>query len=285
MTISCSCSTHITSVSSSSCRTTRRSLERARGHPRPGRNAGTGILSSRGGVSARRPFPRTVALRALAMSAELDRLCARCGVELEYWDLWGNRRHASDSTKLRLLQAMGVPIDAAENAGAALAALEQAAWREVLAPVKVARAGAPVRSGDRRSRRPRGERIRLDPRARKRGTHCRHAAAGCAARSRAGGNRRRSARPREFPADSPPALRVSPLHAARRGEAGRHDTDSSSARVAATSRQFSPMAGACGARRSSSTPCVRNATGASATSATWSRSRHSLPARARGSWG
>ncbi len=78
------------------------------------------------------------------MSAELDRLCARCGVELEYWDLWGNRRYASDSTKLRLLQAMGVPIDAAENAGAALAALEQAAWREALAPVKVARAGAPV---------------------------------------------------------------------------------------------------------------------------------------------
>ena len=82
------------------------------------------------------------------MSAELDRLCTRCGVELEYWDLWGNRRYASDSTKLRLLQAMGVPIDAAENAGAALAALEQAAWREALAPVKVARAGAPV---DRRS--------------------------------------------------------------------------------------------------------------------------------------
>ena len=75
------------------------------------------------------------------MSEELDRLCARCGVEIEYTDLWGNRRLASAATKLELLRAMGIAVDAAADAGAALAAIEASAWREVLAPVKVARAG------------------------------------------------------------------------------------------------------------------------------------------------
>ena len=76
------------------------------------------------------------------MSGELDRLCARCGVEIEYSDLWGNRRHASDATKLGLLKAMGVPLETAADAGAALAGIEENAWREVLPPVRVTRAGA-----------------------------------------------------------------------------------------------------------------------------------------------
>ena len=76
------------------------------------------------------------------MSGELDRLCARCGVEVEYSDLWGNRRHPGDATKVRVLKAMGVSLDSAADAGAALAEIESRAWRTVLPPVKVARAGA-----------------------------------------------------------------------------------------------------------------------------------------------
>jgi (1->4)-alpha-D-glucan 1-alpha-D-glucosylmutase len=76
------------------------------------------------------------------MSGELDRLCARCGVELEYSDLWGNRRRASEAAKVGLLKAMGVPIETAADAGAALAGIEESAWREVLPPVRVARVGA-----------------------------------------------------------------------------------------------------------------------------------------------
>jgi (1->4)-alpha-D-glucan 1-alpha-D-glucosylmutase len=74
------------------------------------------------------------------MSGELDRLCARCGIEVEYSDLWGNRRGAGDATKVRLLKAMGVRLDCAADAGAALAQIEEDAWRKVLPPVKVARA-------------------------------------------------------------------------------------------------------------------------------------------------
>src|SRR5215831_7918293 len=75
--------------------------------------------------------------------SELDRLCARCGVELDYSDLWGNRRNASDATKLRVLRALGVVLDSAASAGAALAELENAAWHTILPPVKVVRAGTP----------------------------------------------------------------------------------------------------------------------------------------------
>jgi (1->4)-alpha-D-glucan 1-alpha-D-glucosylmutase len=76
------------------------------------------------------------------MSGDLDRLCARCGVAIEYSDLWGNRCRASDTTRIRVLQAMGVALDSAADAGAALAAIEDTAWREILPPVKVARADA-----------------------------------------------------------------------------------------------------------------------------------------------
>src|SRR5215813_3387365 len=77
---------------------------------------------------------------------DLERLCAKCGVEIEYFDLWGQRRRAPESTKIRLQQAMGVAIHDARGAAAALAEIENGAWRNVLPPVKVVREGeAPPR--------------------------------------------------------------------------------------------------------------------------------------------
>src|SRR5688572_11267897 len=73
-------------------------------------------------------------------SAPLDRLCAKCGIAVEYSDIWGQRRRAPDATKIRLLQAMGFAIQAADparDADAALASIEEREWQEVLAPVTI----------------------------------------------------------------------------------------------------------------------------------------------------
>ncbi len=77
------------------------------------------------------------------MSADnsLDRLCAKCGIESEYSDIWGQSRRAPESTKLRLLRAMGVHINGAEGAAAALTEVEDREWSKALPPVKILRAG------------------------------------------------------------------------------------------------------------------------------------------------
>jgi (1->4)-alpha-D-glucan 1-alpha-D-glucosylmutase len=74
------------------------------------------------------------------MSA-LDQLCAKCGIEPAYWDIWGNERRASDETRLALLNAMGVRIAGPAEAEAALRAIEDDEWRSVLPPVQVTRHG------------------------------------------------------------------------------------------------------------------------------------------------
>ncbi|MCC7486243.1 MAG: 4-alpha-glucanotransferase [Burkholderiales bacterium] len=76
------------------------------------------------------------------MSDALDRLCEYCGIEIAYHDLWGKYRPAPERTKLMLLDAMGVTLGSADDAPAALAGAEARAWRPVLPPAKVVRAGA-----------------------------------------------------------------------------------------------------------------------------------------------
>lgn len=75
-------------------------------------------------------------------AALLDRLCARCGIDLEYWDAWGQRYAPSESAKLALLRAMGIPIDNAAHAGAALEELERREWALALPPATVRRSGS-----------------------------------------------------------------------------------------------------------------------------------------------
>src|SRR5262245_13257212 len=74
----------------------------------------------------------------------LDRLCAQCGVEAEYHDIWGQRRRPSDAIRLQLLRAMGVAVESAADAASALALIEERDWARTLPPVKVVREGAPA---------------------------------------------------------------------------------------------------------------------------------------------
>ena len=69
----------------------------------------------------------------------LDRLAERCGILSEYIDIWGRAHRATDATKRALLSAMHVAAATDAEAEAALAALERAEWRRVLAPVVVLR--------------------------------------------------------------------------------------------------------------------------------------------------
>lgn len=73
------------------------------------------------------------------MTDALERLAARCGIAVEYDDIW-NRRHAtSDSTRTALLATMHLPPDA--DAAALLQTIEDDEWRRPLPPVAVVRAG------------------------------------------------------------------------------------------------------------------------------------------------
>ncbi|HYW92292.1 MAG TPA: malto-oligosyltrehalose synthase [Gammaproteobacteria bacterium] len=80
------------------------------------------------------------------MNAEdlLERL-ARChGIEPAYHDIWGNQHATSAETARALLRAMGVPADDPAAMRAALAVAGERPWREVLDPVLVTSADAPL---------------------------------------------------------------------------------------------------------------------------------------------
>jgi (1->4)-alpha-D-glucan 1-alpha-D-glucosylmutase len=68
---------------------------------------------------------------------DLDRLCERYHIALEYEDIWGRRHHASAQTRRALLAAMGVSTESEEAVGEALAQAEAADWRRLLPPVRV----------------------------------------------------------------------------------------------------------------------------------------------------
>lgn len=69
----------------------------------------------------------------------LDALAARCGIEAEYWDIFGHRHEVSDKTKLALLRAMHFDIAEDDEASvqAALDAWEDDRWLRGLPPVLV----------------------------------------------------------------------------------------------------------------------------------------------------
>jgi 4-alpha-glucanotransferase len=70
----------------------------------------------------------------------LDRLAALAGVEPDYWDIWGNHHPVGEAAKRDILAALGFPADNDATTAAAIAALEEAAWRRMLPPVVVVHA-------------------------------------------------------------------------------------------------------------------------------------------------
>ncbi|MGE5026987.1 MAG: malto-oligosyltrehalose synthase, partial [Betaproteobacteria bacterium] len=69
----------------------------------------------------------------------LDRLCALCGIETEYTDIWGRHRAVSARTKRALLAAMGIRAGSGSQLEAALEELEGRPWRRPLPPALVVR--------------------------------------------------------------------------------------------------------------------------------------------------
>src|SRR5690349_23415369 len=67
----------------------------------------------------------------------IDQLAARLGIEERFKDAQGEIRETSADTRLRLLVAMGIHAADEEEAGAALAALEDDEWRRSLPAVRV----------------------------------------------------------------------------------------------------------------------------------------------------
>lgn len=73
------------------------------------------------------------------MSTLLDLLCQRCGLLLQYRDIWGDAQLPSDAAKRALLAAMGMPAETDELIFAALDVLDRRAWERPLPPVQVVR--------------------------------------------------------------------------------------------------------------------------------------------------
>lgn len=71
--------------------------------------------------------------------SRLDRLCALCGIFLEYTDIWGKRHPVSPRTQRTLLGAMGIAAESDAAVGQALKSLQNAPWRRALPPVMVLR--------------------------------------------------------------------------------------------------------------------------------------------------
>jgi 4-alpha-glucanotransferase len=88
--------------------------------------------------------PRGKGSGLVSETSPLDRLAEHYGIVPAYTDNWGRRREVSDATRRALLAAMGVPVASDGELRSSLERLEAEAWGEVLPPVAVLRAGAPL---------------------------------------------------------------------------------------------------------------------------------------------
>ncbi len=83
--------------------------------------------------------------------AKVAELAVRCGVQLEYPDIWGNRHGVTLETQMALLGAMGM-LDGETSVETALAELDGRPWQTILEPVLVTPLGKPstivMRIGD-----------------------------------------------------------------------------------------------------------------------------------------
>lgn len=74
-------------------------------------------------------------------SRPIDMLCELFGIDLEYWDIWGERHEVSDETKRVLLGSMGVPLGDDGEIEAAIKAKIEEPWRRTIEPVLVVTEG------------------------------------------------------------------------------------------------------------------------------------------------
>jgi 4-alpha-glucanotransferase len=70
----------------------------------------------------------------------LDALAVRCGIALDYYDIWGNRHTISGQTKRAILAAMGLRVATIEELQQELSASEDDPWRHLCDVVLVRRA-------------------------------------------------------------------------------------------------------------------------------------------------
>ena len=77
----------------------------------------------------------------LPASESLKQLAEAHGVSTEYWDYHGNLASPSSATLRAVLAALGVSINSEEEIGRALREVEDAPWRQALAPTVVTRGG------------------------------------------------------------------------------------------------------------------------------------------------
>jgi len=75
---------------------------------------------------------------------QLHKLARLYGIQLAYYDVEGNRRHASPEALIKVLQAMGAPIEGLNEVPDALAARRDFLYNRFVGPVLVAWEGAPA---------------------------------------------------------------------------------------------------------------------------------------------
>lgn len=69
----------------------------------------------------------------------LEQLCGLCGIQTDYFDIWGNRRAVSRETLVALLGAMGIGVNVEHDIGRALGDWQARQAQALLPPVKVVR--------------------------------------------------------------------------------------------------------------------------------------------------
>src|SRR5579871_1461806 len=67
----------------------------------------------------------------------LDRAAVVCGIEPEFWDIWGRRHATTQEAKQVILRAMGVAAENAESLAESLAARTRREWERLLPPTVV----------------------------------------------------------------------------------------------------------------------------------------------------
>ncbi len=83
------------------------------------------------------------AVRFLPMSVEsyekqLDRAAALCGVEPEFWDIFGHRHTTSSKTKKAIVSALGIPAEGLPELEGGIRKAEQEQWTRLAEPSHVA---------------------------------------------------------------------------------------------------------------------------------------------------
>jgi len=72
-----------------------------------------------------------------AAAPAINRLAARCGIETEYWNIWGEKQVVSRRTIVALLQAMGLAVESESDTVRVLAKTEEEPGKRLVDPVRV----------------------------------------------------------------------------------------------------------------------------------------------------